>query len=62
METGQNLIVATCPLCKKSIKLHGSVWLFLNSILENFLPKNIKEDNCPECLLEIAKGAIQLPA
>ncbi len=52
----QNIIQARCPICKKSIKLQGGVWFFLAKLVEEHLPKKIKEDNCPECLLEIVKG------
>ena len=50
----QNLVQAYCPICKKKIKLFGGTWFSIAKLVEGFLPKKTKEDNCPECVMDIA--------
>ncbi|MEK7069933.1 MAG: hypothetical protein AAB962_02640 [Patescibacteria group bacterium] len=53
----QNLLKAVCPICKTSV--HSLVGCVKMNNAEK-LPDKILEDKCPDCLLEITKGAIAI--
>lgn len=48
---GQDILKAKCPICGKKFTFLG--WMMIKNET-----KVEKDEYCPECLLEIAKGAI----
>ena len=48
----QNLFKAICPVCKKKA-LNFIEWVDIKN--KEVIPDDLKEDICPECLLEILK-------
>ena len=49
----QNLFKAICPVCKNRA-LSFIEWVEIKN--KEVLPSNLREDICPECLLEIVKS------
>lgn len=51
----QKFIEAVCPTCKKQIRLSGNRWVRRSVVSQESLPEKTKEDNCPECVVEMTR-------